>query len=151
MEYTHILKELREKNNLTQKEMGNILNITRGLYSQYEIADKIMPLNHLNILSNYFNISIDYLLGLSTKKQYSNTKNEMSIQRLSNRLKEFRKERKLTQEKLAQELNTSHSVISSYEKGKTFILTSFLYAICKKYNLSADYLLGKTDHPKYLT
>ena len=42
------------------------------------------------------------------------------------------------------------SMSDPYEKGKTLILTSFLYTICKKYNISADYLLGKIDEPKYL-
>ena len=66
------------------------------------------------------------------------------------RLKEFRKENKLTQEKLASILNTNKSVICGYEKGRYIIATPFLYQICKKYNISADYLLGKIDSPKYL-
>ena len=150
MEYTDTLKQLRETNNITQEELANILNITRGLYSQYEIADKIIPLNQLNKLSNYFNVSIDFLLGINKNKIYSNIKEKINNELFGSRLKDFRKEHKLTQEKLAKELNTSHSVISSYEKGKTLILTSFHYTICKKYNISADYLLGKIDEPKYL-
>ena len=47
-------------------------------------------------------------------------------------------------------LNTVHPVISNYESGKFLIATPFLYTICKKYNISADYLLGKIDNPKYL-
>ncbi|MCI9281068.1 MAG: helix-turn-helix transcriptional regulator [Bacilli bacterium] len=54
------------------------------------------------------------------------------------------------QEKLANEINTNKSVICSYEKGKRIIPTPFLYEICKKYNISADYLLGKIDSPKFL-
>ena len=151
MKYTEIIKQLREEKNLTQNDIANILNITRGLYAQYEIADKIIPLNHLNTLSNYFNVSIDYLLGLNKCKLYQNLKKEINPEICSNRLKELRKEKKITQVKLAQSLNTSHSVISSYEKGKTLILTSFLYTICKKYNISADYLLGKINEPQELS
>ena len=150
MDYTKRLKLIRENKNLTQKDIANILEITRGLYAQYEIADKIIPISHLNTISNYFNLSIDYLLDLNSKQKYPKSKKEIDIEKFSMRLKEFRKENKLTQEKLAKNLNTSHSVISSYESGKTLILTSFLYTICKKYNISADYLLGKIDEPKYL-
>ena len=150
MDYTKRLKLIRENKNLTQKDIANILEITRGLYAQYEIADKIIPISHLNTISNYFNLSIDYLLDLNSKQKYPKSKKEIDIEKFSMRLKEFRKENKLTQEKLAKNLNTSHSVISSYESGKTLILTSFLYAICKKYNISADYLLGKIDEPEYL-
>ena len=150
MKYTEIIKQLREDKNLTQNDLANILNITRGLYAQYEIADKIIPLNHLNTLSNYFNSSIDYFLGLSKSEIYPNAKKEINPEICSIRLKELRKEKKITQVKLAQSLNTSHSVISSYEKGRTLILTSFLYTICEKYSITADYLLGTIDNPKYL-
>lgn len=147
MKYINILKKLREEQSLTQKDTARILNISRGLYSQYEIADKIIPIYQLNKLSIYFDVSIDYLLGLNKTKQYKKTENDINTKEFIKRLKELRKENKLTQEKLAQILNTSHSVISGYENGKTFILTSFLYTICKKYNISADYLLGKIDEP----
>ena len=150
MKYTEIIKQLREEKNLSQKDIANILNITRGLYAQYEIADKIIPLNHLNTLSNYFNVSIDYLIGLNKSQIYPNLKKDINKIEVGKKLKELRKEKKLTQVKLAQSLNTSHSVISAYEKGKNLILTSFLYSICKKFNISADYLLGKIDNPKYL-
>ena len=39
MDYTNILKQLREEKNLSQKDIAYILGISRGLYSQYEIAD----------------------------------------------------------------------------------------------------------------
>ena len=145
MEYTRILKQMRTEKKLTQNDIANILKITRGLYSQYEIADKIIPLSHLNALSNYFNLSLDYLLGLSTVKNYKHEKKEIDINLFQIRLKQLRKENKLTQEKLAIILNTSHSVISAYENGKNLILTSFLYSICQHFSISADYLLGKTD------
>lgn len=149
MEYTNVLKQLREENNLTQKDLANILQISRGLYSQFEIAEKIIPLKYLEQISLHFNLSIDYLLGISKNKNYVTLK-KLTRETLNFRLKEFRKENNLSQKKLAQELNTSHSVISAYESGQTLILTSFLYDICKKYHVSADYLLGKSDNPKYL-
>lgn len=150
MDYSKTLKTIRESKNLTQKDMANILEISRGLYAQYEIADKIIPIHHLNKLSNYFDVSIDYLLGLSSKYKYTQSNKNINKEKFSSRLKEFRKENKISQDKLAKNLNTSHSVISSYENGKTLILTSFLYTICKKYNISADYFLGKINNPKYL-
>ena len=70
--------------------------------------------------------------------------------KMGERLKEFRKNNKLTQSKLAVILNTTQSVIADYERGRYLIATPFLYTICKKYNISADYLLGKIDNPKYL-
>ncbi len=150
MFYTSTLKRLRNEKNLTQSEISKMLEISRGLYSQYEIADKIIPLTHLNKLCNYFQVSIDYIFELSKEKKYINIRDEIDREETCRRLKEFRKENKLTQEKLAKLLNTSHSVISSYEKNNTLISTGYLYTICKKYNISADYLLGKIDNPMKL-
>lgn len=148
MEFSSRLKKLREIYGLTQLELAKILEISRGLYSQYEIADKIIPIHHLDKLANHFCVSVDNILGFSDNK----IDNAFTIDKkvVGVRLKEFRKENKLTQEKLANILNTSHSTISSYEKGNTLILTSFLYTICKKYGISSDYLLGRVDEPKYL-
>ena len=64
-------------------------------------------------------------------------------------MKSFRKEYKLTQLELANFIKTDKSTISKYETGKNIIATPFLYQICKTYNISADYLLGKIDSPKY--
>jgi len=57
------------------------------------------------------------------------------------------KENKLTQEKLASILNVSRTTITEYERGTNIIATPFLYTICKNYNISADYLLGKINTP----
>ena len=151
MNYGIKIKELRERNGITQKQLTQYLKIDAKLYSHYETEDRIIPCKHLFEISNYFDISIDYLFNFVNKKDYKNlTNKKIENEKIGNRLKEIRKENKLTQAKLAQILNTTQSVIAEYEKGKNLIATPFLYDICKKYNISADYLLGKTDSPKYL-
>ena len=54
----------------------------------------------------------------------------------------------ITQEELANILNTTHSTISAYESGKTTILTAFAYQICKRYNISMDYLCGRVKNTR---
>ena len=66
------------------------------------------------------------------------------------RIRQRRKALGLTQEKLAKELNMARSALANYERGRNVIATPFLYQICKKYNISNDYLLGRIDEPKYL-
>lgn len=137
------LLNIREDNNLTQKDIAKILHITQQNYSLWENNTKIIPLKHLNNLSNYYNLSMDYLLGLSNIRYYENTIPTIDKKIIGKRLKEFRIKNNLTQEQLAVILNTTHSTISAYENGKTTILTAFAYEICKKYNISMDYLCGK--------
>ena len=151
MMYSNKLKELRESNDLSQIQIAQILNVDNSVYAKYEKEYEIIPLKYLNTLCTYFNVSIDYLFDFNKDKQYKgkiNTSiNEIEI---GKRLKEFRKENKLTQLKLAKLLNTVQPVITNYENGKHLIATPFLYTICKEYHISADYLLGKIDYPKYL-
>lgn len=151
MNYGIKIKELRERSGTTQKELAQYLDIDAKLFSHYETEDRIIPCKHLYAISNYFNVSIDYLFNFTNEKNYKNLINEkITKEIIGKRLKEFRKDNKITQIKLAQFLNTTQSVIAEYERGKNLIATPFLYTICKKYSISADYLLGKTDEPKYL-
>ncbi len=151
MIYSNKLRELRENNDLSQIQIAQILNIDNSVYAKYEKEYEIIPIKYLNILCNYFNISIDYLFGFNEEKEYKGKINKIINEiEIGKRLKEFRKENKLTQSKLATILNTAQPVITNYENGKHLIATPFLYTICKKYHISADYLLGKIDNPKYL-
>ena len=134
---------------LTQKQMANIIDISGSLYNEYETEYKLIPTKHLNILCNYFNVSFDYIFTNTTKNEYLNIRQNIDTAKTSIRLKELRKENKLTQAKLANILRTANTTISGYELGTRIIATPFLYTISKKYHISADYLLGKIDEPKY--
>jgi len=150
MHYKLKLKELRLEKNLSQREIANIIGIAQQTYNHYEVGENIIPLKHLNSLANYFDVSIDYILGLTEIRKYQNSIKEIDMIKSGNILKDFRKSNKLTQTKLASILNTFHTVVVDYEHGKNLIATPFLYTICKKYGVSADYLLGKIDGPKNL-
>ena len=144
------LKDLREDNDLKQEDVAKILKIARSTYKQYEQQYDTIPIKHLNTLCNYLEVSMDYIFDFSNLKQYKNMNCEINKIESGLRLKTFRKEWNITQTKLADFLNTSFSNVSAYERGVNILSTTYLYAICKKYNISADYLLGKIDHPKYL-
>ena len=145
MIYSNRLKELRDEKNISQQDIAKYLKIDNSLYAKYEKEYYVMPIKHLNNLRNYFNVSFDYLFGLTNKLNYKENINEIDCLKSGNRIKEFRKENKITQERLASELNMARSALANYERGRTVIATPFLYTICKKYQISADYLLGKID------
>ncbi len=150
MIYKKQLIELREAHNLKQYELADILGIYKGLYNQYETEYEIIPIKHLNTLCNYFHTSFDYMFGFDDIKNSLNLNEEIDMKKSGIRLKEFRKAKKITQSDLAKELNCSYGTIAGYEIGRYVIATPFLYQICKKYRISADYLLGKKDFPKDL-
>ena len=61
------------------------------------------------------------------------------------RIKELRLELKLNQSEFGNSLSVSQDTISLWEKGKSLPNTEFVILICKKYNISANYLLGLED------
>lgn len=141
-----ILRNIREEHNLRQIDVANILGIKRSTYTSYEIERDTIPINHLNKLCNYFNVSIDYVMGINEEKNYKNSLSEINVNKEKERLKLLRKENNLTQNEIAKILNTSRSTWTGYEYGKFQIPTLLLYELAKKYNYSMDYLLGKIDN-----
>lgn len=66
------------------------------------------------------------------------------------RIKELRKKRKITQLKMAIDLNMNQNTISRYENGEREAGYSELILIADYFDVSIDYLLGRTDNPTYL-
>lgn len=139
------IKQLREELGLTQEEFAQKIICSRSAYSLWELNKNIIPLQYLNRISNIFNVSIDYLIGLSPQKYLPFKKIEIDKNILGKNIKIARKEKKFTQEYIAKKLNTTHSVISAYESGKTPVSTIFLIEIAKITNKSLNWLIGKID------
>ena len=59
------LQDIREDKDLTQTDIANILSVPRSTYSMREIGICIIPLDKLCFLADYYNVSIDYALGLT--------------------------------------------------------------------------------------
>lgn len=140
---TDKIKYLREELEITQEEIANVLGCTRTAYSLWEINKNTIPLYYLNKISNIYNINIDYLVDLSNEKYINFKKIEIDKVQLGKKLKEARKSINYTQEKLASKLNTTHSVISAYESGKSTVSTLFIIEIAKLTNKSLNWLLDK--------
>lgn len=65
--YTHI-RDLREDNDLTQQQIANMLGCSQTAYSLYEIGKRDIPTTILIKLADYYNVSVDYLLGRTNVK-----------------------------------------------------------------------------------
>lgn len=61
--YYNRIREVREDNGYTQKDIAKVLNTTQQQYSKYELGIQIIPLEKINILANLYETSIDYLIG----------------------------------------------------------------------------------------
>lgn len=137
------IREVRIKLNKSQQYVADILGVSRGTYSMWESENEIIPIKKLIVFCEYFNINLDYILGVN---EYLILSDKFNLQLQGERLKDIRKKLKFTQEKLANIMHVSDGIVRGYEKNRYIISTPFLYTICKKYNISADYLLGRIDY-----
>ena len=59
------IKDMREDHDLEQKDLAEILKISRQYYSRYELGQIDLPIRHYIALARFYNVSIDYLCGLT--------------------------------------------------------------------------------------
>lgn len=142
------LREIREKNDLSGRQMAIKMKVGKTTYNYYELGKRIITVEKLNRFCNIFSCSMDYTLGLTEFNIVPKKKYQINRELVGQRLKEIRKENNLSQELVADILNTSQSTISEYENGHTLIITAFLYELAKKLNVSADYLIGRSNTKK---
>lgn len=67
--YFKRLKDLREDKDLFQKDIASLLNISQQYYSEYETGKRSLPIELLIILANFYNVSTDYILERTNKKE----------------------------------------------------------------------------------
>lgn len=63
------IQDLRTDADLSQKQLSEILHISQRSYSHYETGSRNIPVEMLIRLANYYDISVDYLVGRSDKKE----------------------------------------------------------------------------------
>ena len=69
MDYCRIIRELREDADLTQQQIADILGTSQTMYARYERGANEMPIHHLITLCKFYNVSSDYILGLSLERK----------------------------------------------------------------------------------
>ena len=67
--YIKRLREIREDNDLLQKDVADILKITKQQYQLYESGKRDIPVDLLVVFSKHFEISLDYIVELSENKE----------------------------------------------------------------------------------
>ncbi len=68
MYYYQRLRDVREDNDLSQKQVAEILGTTQQQYHLYETGQREIPVHLLKKLSEYYKVSTDYLIGIKKHK-----------------------------------------------------------------------------------
>ena len=138
------MKDIRTYFGNTQKELADILGVSRSTYAGWENGLDAIILPKLNDFCNYYGVSLDYICGLTNTKKYDIINDKIDKNVFGNNLKEIRTNNKHTQEKVANIINVDQSNYSKCELGKMYIHTYALIEFAKHYKVSIDWLCGKT-------
>lgn len=135
MRFGEILKKLREEKGLSQAELGEIFSVSEAAIYFYEINKRPATYQLINRLARYFDVTPEYLLGYD----------DIDKTIFASRLKDLREKYFLTQNDLGGIINVPYYTIAKYEKAKKFPTLEGLYLIADYFDISIDYLLGRTD------
>ena len=136
------LKDLRENNNYTQEEIAEKLKLNRKTYSDYEIERNLIPITKLCTISEFYDVSLDYIVGLTSQKEFNGKRKNFDINELRKNIKKYRLQKNMTQQELGIILGASKQTISSYETGKRLIPIDVLINLSKLFNITLDELAG---------
>lgn len=61
------IRDLREDADLTQKQVGEAINVPQRTYAYYESGQRLVPPQVLCALADFYDVSVDYILGRTDK------------------------------------------------------------------------------------
>ncbi len=141
--YFNKLKLLRENKGLTQENISKILNIKRATYGFWENGRIMIPLDKADFLSVYYGVSLSYLLGIDSKIIFNQKVKAMNYDILLKNLKELKKSKKYSYEKIADYIDCNKSTCYRYFKGVFIIPIDRLVLLSDLFEINLDKLCGK--------
>lgn len=150
MDFGNILKTLRETEHLTQKQMSEILGVSKSNISKYEAGTVEPNIDTLKRYAGYFNVSTDYLLGL--KKSNSDTNDchnyfyeegdaNWSIRKISNA-------KKISYEDMLEKSCIEKTRLDALWYGNSQPVAEELIRIATVLDVSIDYLLDYSQRER---
>lgn len=157
------LKVLRKEKGITVRELGEKLKISYPSISKMENNQQNISNEYLKIFTDFFEVSGDYLLGLSNtrnpKKEIENIQNNLFEKNIlpdcylceqsgfifKKRIKELLFERNITQQELATAIKITPATLSRNMNGLNPPKAEVVIAIANFFNVSTDYLLGLSN------
>lgn len=125
----------------SQEELANIVGVSQSNIGRYETGVAEPSLKTLIKIASVLQVSTDCLLGVESTLKQKMLDNDIG-NRFCTKLKELRKQNKMTQNDLALILNVKGATVNRYEKGVNEPAFDTLVSIANYFNVTTDYLLG---------
>lgn len=142
------LRKTKESSEIKLKDFTDLYDVTYSTISDWKIVKDTIPLKRPIKYANKYGYSLDYLFGLTDKNiKYKPLSIDLNI--VVENLRQKRKVAGLTQQYVADKINTSQASYAHYENARYLISTSFLYNLSEVYDdLSIDKMLGRKKDRK---
>ena len=131
------LTELLQDNNLTKQQFAKNINKRLSTINEYFLNDYYPQIDLAITIANYFNVSLDYLFGLSDKKENTNKNDNPFFDNFDILVKTNKKSILNTM----LDMNFKESNYYRWKAGK-IPKTNNLLTIAKYFDVSLDYLIG---------
>lgn len=69
MKHYQRIRDLREDHDLTQAQVGQAINVPQRTYAYYESGQRMIPPHVLCALADFYQVSVDYILGRTDQKE----------------------------------------------------------------------------------
>lgn len=146
MKFNSRLREIRKQQGKTQRMLANATGISERNYQTYENGKYKPSYQNLVLIAEYLEVSLDYLVG-RTDKNRTITQSATNT-KLHERLQYLRDVNKRTQDQVSIGVNITHANYQKMECGKGKPSFQTLIALADYFNVSIDYLVGRTDDPE---
>ena len=138
------MQQLRKEKKMTQKDMAEFLGIQTRTYQYYEGGGRQPDLETIVVLADLFGVTVDYIVGHSDERENPVKKKKYSFQE---RLKFLRTAQRISQKEMGEYLGISTRAYQYYESGERYPDFEGLLALADYFQVSIDYLVGRSDEP----
>ena len=133
------IRELRQSRGMTMKELGERINVAESTISLYETGKRQPDISTLRMLSAILGASVDYIVGIDTESAELSKARSITSYLLKNTT--------LTKEEIENKTNTNYQTLESWCQGLGDYFNDKLYLLADCFDVSIDYLLGRSDNP----
>lgn len=141
------LKELRKSKEITQKQLAIAIGASERGIQNYELNERKPTFDILINLAEYFDVTIDFLVGRSDLPDYSASEDTIPFPYLPIRLKELREAREMDIFGVAELIGETPRNYAGYEEGEVLPRLRVICTLADLFDVSLDYLIGRSDNP----
>lgn len=145
------LKKLRREKELTQADLAKVLNTNQSQYGKYENGKTNLSLENAQILSEYFGVTLSYLLGLDDDSGTDGSR-KMKLSKLDpfektpNRIGELINSSDKSLKQISQEININYETLSAYKRQLRRPKKENAKILAEYFGVSIPYLLGYEEN-----